>query len=355
MQQLQNEGKESNLEGSTDSLLQQQCRRMDGIGEKDVAIGLSEPSRLSDFWEPSSGDGGTPRKAQEISTEIEVFEMELEKREACAHKSRGFANDNVHLCSNGPPVSFDHGTGDALIAPSSSRSLVASEEAEFFDAPDSVFSDTASEDEVYSTSVKPGRCLEGWNSRAATRLEEEMARWIRAEGNVVEWQRQWNAMAKRCASMGVSLPTIEVDNGLGNESDPAEAENQELFQHNQKVIVARMVAGAIARAIVRTEKDEELEYLVGVKNREISRLWDKLQYLELINREMSQRNQEVTEATQRRKKRRQRRRKLALGGFCAAFCIGTAGLLCYRYVPWDQTKSWAEILFKPQASENDTK
>ncbi|KAI5060355.1 hypothetical protein GOP47_0024775, partial [Adiantum capillus-veneris] len=174
-----------------------------------------------------------------------------------------------------------------------------------------------------------------------------MAKRIKAEENVVLWQKHWKDTAKWYVTAGVSLP-FEIDDLLGSQSDSA----AEVL--DQELVVARLVGEAIARAVARAEKEEELELVLGVKNREISRLWDKLQYLELVNREMSQRNQEVTEIAQRRKRRRQRRRKLALSGFCAAICIGSAGLLCYKHIPWDQAKVWADSLLKSPAIENES-
>ncbi|KAH7299516.1 hypothetical protein KP509_24G016200 [Ceratopteris richardii] len=186
------------------------------------------------------------------------------------------------------------------------------------------------------TSLKSGKGFDERTGGTAMRLEEEILKRMKAEANVLLWEKRWNEMVKRCASLGISIGS-EADNVLKGESEALEMLNQEL-------VVARLVAGAIARAVVRVEKDEEFESMLGLKNREISRLWDKLQYLELVNREMSQRNLEVTESNQRRKKRRQRRQKLAINTFCAALLIGTAGLACYTYVPWDKFKIWDTTL-----------
>ncbi|KAI5076448.1 hypothetical protein GOP47_0008513 [Adiantum capillus-veneris] len=343
VQQPQTGGKESKAELIAESPLQQQCYRMDGTQEKDMAL---PPPKLTKAEEAISSDRGSRRKGHKALTENEVFDMELEKREASAYRGRGIAKENMQLCDS-PPVSLGHGNGDDLTAPSSSRSFAAIEEVEFFDAADSVFSESASEDDVYSISIKNGRYLVGGSARTASRLEEEMAKRIKAEENVVLWQRRWNEMAKRCATAGVSLP-FEIDSVLGSQSDSA------ADVLDQELVVARLVGEAIARAVARAEKEEELEAVLGAKNREISRLWDKLQYVELVNREMSQRNQEVTESTQRRKRRRRRRRGLALSGFCAAICIGSAGLLCYKYIPWEQVKGWADSLLKSPASENES-
>ncbi|MCO5609488.1 hypothetical protein L7F22_063716 [Adiantum nelumboides] len=342
VQQLQGGGKGGKAEPISELPVQQRCCRADVSQETEMVL---SPSKLIKVEVADLVDRDTPRIAHEALAENEVFEMELEKREASANSGRCLEKENVQLCG-GHPVILDHGNGNLLTAPSSSRSFVANEEVEFFDAADSVLSESAIEDDVYSTSTKPGRYLEGWSARPVTRWEEEMARRIKAEENVAVWQRRWNEMAKRCATVGVSLPT-EVKNLLANESDCA------TDMLDQELVVARLVGEAIARAVARAEKEEELEHLLGVKNREVSRLWDKLQYLELVNREMSQRNQEVTEVTQRRKRRRQRRQKFALSGFCAAICIGSAGLLCYKYIRWDQAKLWAETLLKSSTTENE--
>lgn len=215
----------------------------------------------------------------------------------------------------------------------SSVASLASED--FFDAPDRPFDDSASEYEAVSG-------VRGCPIKSEEqRLQEEIARRTRAEEALASLQLQWEKMARRCSLIGISLSSGLCPDGqmesLGEEIDP--------FEHfSEKLMVARLVGGAIASAAVRAVKEEECESTVIDKNREISRLRDKLQYYELVNHEMSQRNQEAMEVAQRRKRRCRRRQKWALGFLGAACCIGTTGLLCYKYFPWEQARTWAKPL-----------
>lgn len=209
---------------------------------------------------------------------------------------------------------------------------------EFFDAPDAPLDDSASEDEASSPSLIT-RMLGKSAEKLTPRLQEEMARRIRAEEALRVLQWRWNAMAKKCSLIGISITSGE------DRLEPGRQCVQDLHeQFSEKLVVARLVGGAVASAAVRAAKDEELEGMVARKNQEISRLWDKLQYVELVNREMSQRNQEAIEISQRRKRRHRKRQKWALGCFCSALCLGSAGLLCYKFLPWDKAGAWTGSL-----------
>eukprot|EP00250_Pteridium_aquilinum_P007037 c16835_g1_i1 orf=312-1625(-) len=348
-QQQQNGGKASTVEASADSTLQQQQQqRVDTLQCEDTADVPVEQNTFANVAKVSANGNGASRKAGDVIAEYEVFEMELDRRDALnnafAHRNKGPFKKDTQFCKNSS-ANIDPGIGRELppVRASLGSSLAINEEPEFFDAPDSVFSDSASEDEVCPSSTQSGKCPGGCGGRTARRLEEEIARRIKAEETVALWQKRWNEMAKRCSSNGISI--------CSQAGEVLEKDGNSFEGFTQELLVARLVGGAIASAVVRAEKDGELENMLAIKNREISRLWDKLQYLELVNREMSQRNQEVTELAQRRRKRRQRRQKLALGGFCAAFCIGTAGLVFYKFAPWDQAKGWANLCKKSLEGE----
>lgn len=205
---------------------------------------------------------------------------------------------------------------------------------EFYDAPEAPIDDSTGDEESSSATLtfkSPGRLAED----LAPRLQEEIARRIRAEEAVKLLQQRWNEAAQKCASMGFSLTP--------NELTPDRSRDLHVFEHSvDSLVVARVVAGAVASAAIRAAKDEELEGIIASKNWEISRLWDKLQYVELINREMSQRNQQDIEVAQRGRRRHKRRQKWVIGGLCSALCLGTAGLLCYKYVPWNQVGTWSK-------------
>lgn len=120
------------------------------------------------------------------------------------------------------------------------------------------------------------------------RLQEEITRRIHAEETSALLEKRLKEMAKQCSA-------ILFSRGLEPSSCSEFIPEVHLFEElSQEVIVARLVGGAVARAAMRAEKEEEMDTMVASKNREISRLWDKVQYLELVNREMFQRNQEIT-------------------------------------------------------------
>lgn len=322
VQKQLNARKESSVDASTYSSLQGQQHLADAIEDT-----VAEPTQFAKNAGISVNEGLTAKRFCGVLPENEVFEIELDKRDAfkkvLTQKSQDLMNEEKHSCIDFSSKT-DSGTSyEHLAASPPTASSAGNEEVEFFDAPDSVIYDSACEEEACPLSGKQGRGLGGHGGRTMSRMEEEIARRIKAEETVAGWQRRWNEMAKRCSSLGLS---VTFQTGENTEEDSSELSSQE-------VLVARLVGGAIARAVVRAEKDEEFEIVLGTKNREISRLCDKLQNLELVNREMSRRNQDVIELTQRRRRRRQRRQKLALGGFCAAFCIGTVGLVCHKFVP----------------------
>lgn len=70
-----------------------------------------------------------------------------------------------------------------------------------------------------------------------SRLEEEVARQIKAEEIVATWQKCWNEMAKRCSSLGLSIAS-QSGEVLQNTSDSSEVLTQEL-------VVARFVGGVL--------------------------------------------------------------------------------------------------------------
>lgn len=209
---------------------------------------------------------------------------------------------------------------------------------EFYDAPEAPLAplDDSTDEEEFSSATltlkRPGRLAED----LAPRLQKERAGRIRAEEAVKLLQLRWNEAAQKCTSMGFSSTPNELMVDRSRDL-------HEVYEHFlDRLAVARVVAGAVASAAIRADRDEELERIIANKNWEISRLWDKLQYVELVNREISQRNQEDIEVAQRRRRRHKRRQKWVIGGLCSALCLGTAGLLCYKYVPLNQVGTWSK-------------
>lgn len=114
-------------------------------------------------------------------------------------------------------------------------------------------------------------------------LEQEIKRRIAAEDAMAVLQLQCTEMASHLASSDEEGRDL-IGPGRTDPDVNFEAE---------RLVVAQVVASAVARGAARAELAQEMENVVGEKNREIARLRDKLHYYELVNHEMSQRNQEA--------------------------------------------------------------
>ncbi|XP_059074945.1 uncharacterized protein LOC131874978 [Cryptomeria japonica] len=193
--------------------------------------------------------------------------------------------NEIYLKSNGDEV------GDIDYTPRTNRS-------DFFDAEDGcvvsysdnlvnvLFSDLPNDDD-------PGQSSRSYNSRTHAELDilrskisMEIGRRVRAEEALSLWQNLWQEMIERFSLSGVSLPSIEIDgNRLASFVDDVCGQ----------FTIARTVPNAAGRASIRAETEHEMKIQIDNKNSEISRLRHELQYYELVNREMSQRNQEAKE------------------------------------------------------------
>ncbi|GLJ20054.1 hypothetical protein SUGI_0363670 [Cryptomeria japonica] len=177
--------------------------------------------------------------------------------------------NEIYLKSNGDEV------GDIDYTPRTNRS-------DFFDAED----DLPNDDD-------PGQSSRSYNSRTHAELDilrskisMEIGRRVRAEEALSLWQNLWQEMIERFSLSGVSLPSIEIDgNRLASFVDDVCGQ----------FTIARTVPNAAGRASIRAETEHEMKIQIDNKNSEISRLRHELQYYELVNREMSQRNQEAKE------------------------------------------------------------
>lgn len=355
-----------NLSQSSSSIHEQkQAEETIGISMSELEIG-----KLTDSSQNCSNNGMTEdEKIKHISAGIkcseglatdilcqqcenEVFEMEI-----IAGEPNGSRRASK-VYAQGDSSCFGITQNDSLVGNprcqspqvrlEDSHSSALSTSDEFFDAPELPLDDSMSEDESShsSTNVKGSRSKS--SETMAQKLQEEVARRIRAEEALVSMQLKWNEMARKFSSIGLTLSLGSCEDGA-SENGQGEIDPLELL--SQKILVARLVGGAVASAAVRAAIEEESESTVTIKNREIARLRDKLQYYELINHEMSQRNQEVMEIAQRRRRRRQKRQKVVLGCIGAALCVGSMGLLSYRFFPWEQSIRWAKSLRGPPKVE----
>jgi len=101
----------------------------------------------------------------------------------------------------------------------------------------------------------------------------------------------------------------------------------------RQLVVARFVAETIGRVSAKSEMELKMKAMVEDKNREIGRLRDKIQFYEVVNHEMSRRNQEVIEIARRRRHTRKKRQKNSLDFICCGsyhWYHSSSPVLCYR-------------------------
>lgn len=123
----------------------------------------------------------------------------------------------------------------------------------------------------------------------ATRLKllEEIEKRKTAEDALNMMQCQWQKICSVLSQAGLTLPSpSDVIGGI-------QLDNASIEQLSQEVVVTRFVAEAIGKGQARAEAELAAESILESKNQEISRLRDRLRYYEVVNHEMSQRNQEI--------------------------------------------------------------
>eukprot|EP01018_Ginkgo_biloba_P029425 Gb_41344 [translate_table: standard] len=229
-----------------------------------------------------------------------------------------------------PPGSTD--TEDRVLKSPQLQAMRAASGKEFYDALD----DLCGEDERLKTpSCISPRVNDEFDTLMST-LHIETERRVQAEETLAIWQNQWYKIAQKFSLAGLYLPSVGTDFHTEaetvNDADPID-------QYRDQLAIARLVAGAIARGIATAELEEEIDSLIENKNREIARLRDKLQYYELVNHEMSQRNQEAIESARRHRKRQQKRQKWFWRSVVLGATLG-ATALSYSYFPWNKIKDW---------------
>ncbi|GMP63538.1 hypothetical protein CsSME_00025180 [Camellia sinensis var. sinensis] len=201
-----------------------------------------------------------------------------------------------------------------------SRSYV-SNQGEFFDADEVLSSDGS-----VSNSSSYGPRIE--SELRATRLSllEEIERRKTAEYAVAKMYSQWQRLGNLLSQTGLTFPTSPNATSMQFEIDSLE-------QFCQELVVSRFVAESIGRGEARAEAEIAAEAIYELKDQEISRLRDRLQYYEAANHEMSQRNQEVMEVARRQRQRRKSHQRWWIWG-----CIGMsvtigASVIAYSYLP----------------------
>ncbi|XP_042386374.1 uncharacterized protein LOC121978051 [Zingiber officinale] len=187
---------------------------------------------------------------------------------------------------------------DTSIIASCSRSLgTSTPHSEFYDAVEDFGSDS-----FLSRSSSPSSISKNESEFHDLRLglSEEIEKRKTAEAALIQMQRQWQRLAEMFSRFGVSLPVIEKYHGVLNDLDFA--------QIPQAIISAKSASEAIA-SVIGAEAVADMEAILEAKNRDVSRLQNRVKYYLTMNREMSLRNQELAYLSSlKREKRRKKYR-----------------------------------------------
>nr|XP_043632097.1 uncharacterized protein LOC122603453 [Erigeron canadensis] len=186
--------------------------------------------------------------------------------------------------------------------------------SEFYDAWEELSSESGSQ---------PSSHVETELRELRLSLLVEMERRKQAEECINDMRSQWGRIREQLSLVGLNLPVgltvLEDQSG----DDPVE-------ELSRQVHLMRFVSNSIGRGVAKAELETEMEARLESKNFEIARLLDKLRYYELVNHEMSQRNQETIETMRQRREKRKKRQRWIWGSVVAAVTIGS-GVLAWSY------------------------
>ncbi|KAJ8567547.1 hypothetical protein K7X08_019755 [Anisodus acutangulus] len=147
------------------------------------------------------------------------------------------------------------------------------------------------------------------------------------EEALINMQTQWQRIRERLSLLGLNFPPNPVT-GEGLDNEQLDDQVEDLCQ---QLHIVRFVSDSIGRGLAKAEVEAEMEAQIESKNFEIERLWDRLNYYEAVNREMSQRNQEAIETARRiRQIRKRRQKKWIWGSIAATITLGSA-VLAWSY------------------------
>uniref|UniRef100_A0A5B6YW29 Netrin receptor DCC n=1 Tax=Davidia involucrata TaxID=16924 RepID=A0A5B6YW29_DAVIN len=209
--------------------------------------------------------------------------------------------------------------------------------AEFFDAWEELSSESG---------PQPSLCdVEAELREIRLSLLMEIEKRKQAEEALNNMRSQWLRIQQQFSLVGLILPAdlIAVAEDEQVDVDPIE----ELCQ---QVYLARFVSNSIGRGIAKAEVEMEMEAQIELKNFEITRLWDRLQYYEAVNREMSHRNQEAIEMARRLRQRRKRKQRWVWGSIAAVISLGTA-VLVWSYLPTGKGSSSTNQSVAPECDQ----
>ncbi|XP_042472027.1 uncharacterized protein LOC122054645 [Zingiber officinale] len=156
----------------------------------------------------------------------------------------------------------------------------------------------------------------------------EVERRKQAEEETEALQNQWQILSHHLSLVGLKLPAPTSIRDVIDQPNINPAEDL-----CQQIVVSRIVADAVGRAITCAESELTIQPLIQSKNFEIARLQDRLQYYETANKEMSQRNQEAlvgyvsgAELARQRRNKRKRQQRWIWSSIALAVTLGVISI-----------------------------
>lgn len=221
----------------------------------------------------------------------------------------------------------------------STSNKLSSSMGEFFDAAEELSSDSGRQPQRSLADVE----IELREMRLSLLMEIERRKL--AEEALAMMRSQWQILREKLRSVGLILPA-----DLSALSEDSQSDINPTEEICRQIHLTRFVSESIGRGIAKAEAEAEMEAQLEVKNFEIARLSDRLNYYEAMNREMCQRNQEAIEVARSQRQKRRRRQKWVWGSIAAAITIGSAAL-AWSYIPSGRGSSSSHSL---EASESDS-
>lgn len=223
------------------------------------------------------------------------------------------------------------------------RSKMSSSTGEFFDAAEELSSLSCDSGRQQQRSLFDVE-IELREMRLSLLMEIEKRKQAEEALNVL--RSQWQIVREKLRSVGLILPDdlSAVSGDSQSDTDPTE-------DICRQIHLARFVSESIGRGIAKAEAEAEMDAQLEVKNFEIARLSDRLNYYETMNKEMSQRNQEAIEVARCQREKRRRRQKWVWGSIGAAITLGSVAL-AWSYMPNERGSSSSSTSL--EASETDS-
>eukprot|EP00249_Psilotum_nudum_P012526 c23833_g1_i1 orf=518-1795(+) len=272
-------------------------------------------------------------------TENDVFQMEVDGVHAQGNhlSSENWESSRVSVACG--TISSSQQMNPPMDTPAvCSCSYSSVTEEEFFDAPETPLEGPADEEASSQSGIffiHNQTTQGGLDKKMILRLHD-LLRCSRVEEALTSLQLQLYHLTHEFSSVGIPVRPCE---GFG--AIKIEQELGDLFkQFNQNVLIARLVGGALVRGALKADKEGVLQDLLEIKNREIASLQEKLQYYELVNHEISQKNQEAAEIIQMCTQKCWKRQRWALSCITGALFVGTVTLMSYKFFPWKEANLW---------------